>query len=340
MISTDTSLVYRTLKDDGINFQFIDQATLADTDEISSEDVLILPNLGRREFVLHRCNPKIIIWQIYPSVCTINKIQLFMLNVQMKKICKSGAFVSMDKLNYETISRELGWRIPKQIISLPIDHLDYKYNADNEKSIHRILNISYLGRALDWKAFPVIKLLQEIKNIPHKCFKLHIFTDIKDDFKTLLNPYLTDNVWVIYYEGYHGEHLLNEIVKMDIHFAMGISALEGAALGVPTLSAPYSHKKIQEDYKFHWLFEDIEGYAGESVEFGFNRLLGHSFPEIVKQVSNKETLKELSKRTYMSITAFSLDAVANQIKNVKTTLHLKDCHYRMVSYWRYRIIGK
>jgi hypothetical protein len=53
--------------------------------------------------------------------------------------------------------------------------------------------------------------------------------------------------------------------KIDMLFAMGTSALEGARLGVPVFLADYSYQKIARNYRFKHFFNNSEYSLGEEI---------------------------------------------------------------------------
>jgi hypothetical protein len=70
--------------------------------------------------------------------------------------------------------------------------------------------------------------------------------------------------------------------SLDILFAMGTSALEGARLGVPTALLDFSYGPVPADYRYRWLFdaEDFElgrlidaSRRGESSDLSLARML-------------------------------------------------------------------
>jgi glycosyltransferase involved in cell wall biosynthesis len=61
-------------------------------------------------------------------------------------------------------------------------------------------------------------------------------------------------------------HLLDQV---DVLFAMGTSALEGARLGVPVFLANFSYEKISRLYRFRFLFDDEGSLSlGEEITAG------------------------------------------------------------------------
>lgn len=330
LISKKTSLVYKTLMEQKVYFEHIEEDSLNDTKAMNNDDVLILPALSPRTFILHKYNPKILLWQIYPSTCIKSIVNKLMLRIQMRKAIANNAFISMDSICYETFIKETGLT-PNTIIPMPIDHMEYCYIPAHEGN--DVLNVSYLGRAVSWKMYALSRMIKDMGEIESQKFFVHVFTDDEKELQRLIGSNFPPNVHVKSYIGFHGKQLLQQMRNMDFHMAMGISTLEGAALGLPTLIASLSHKDITEGYKYRWLFEDIEHYAGDYVENDM-RKGGYSFSEIVSDLSSKQTKTELSQKCFEAVKPFTLESVGKAITSINTTLHLKDCHYRMMSYWK------
>lgn len=332
LISQETSLVYITLKEEKIPFEFIEENTINSTSQIRKADVLILPTLNTKTFILHKYNPKVIIWQIYPSLCVNSCVNKRIVKFQMRKVIRSNAFISMDKICYDTFYKEIGL-YPNQIIPMPIDHMKYQYKSDKSSFPKCSFNISYLGRAQDWKIYAVIRMLIDMCGLKDYSFHLHIFTDSQIVFKRMICKYIGPNTHVSFYEGYHGQRLLDMLSTMDIHYAMGISTLEGAALGIPTLIAPLSYGYVPNGFKYNWLYQDVEHYAG--VILSDNCPNGHStFEEVIKMVSVHKSALEISELCFQAVSGFSLEAIGESLQKVDTKLTLRDCHYRMISYWK------
>lgn len=336
LISQKTSLVYKVLNDEKILFDHIDENKIEETKLISSNDILIVPALNKKLFILDKFNPKILLWQIYPSICCSNKIKKLLLKFQFKKILKENGFISMDITCLNTISNELGLDFSKsKIVPMPIDHHEYKYSIQKSKVESKQINISYLGRAVIWKIQPLIRLLKDIHNLNDFDFIIHIFTDNSKIMNDLISPYITYNCKAIYYEGLYGDSLLNKLKNVDLHYAMGISAVEGSSLGIPTLVAPLSYNEIKDGYKYHWIYEDIEHYAGDLLENDLNKNIGHVLSEIITNIKDKDALNDISQKCFKSTEIFSLSAIEKELVNCKTTLKLRDCEKRMFSYWIY-----
>ena len=310
LISQKTSLVYKVLNDEKILFDHIDENKIEETKLISSNDILIVPALNKKLFILDKFNPKILLWQIYPSICCSNKIKKLLLKFQFKKILKENGFISMDITCLNTISNELGLDFSKsKIVPMPI--------------------------AVIWKIQPLIRLLKDIHNLNDFDFIIHIFTDNSKIMNDLISPYITYNCKAIYYEGLYGDSLLNKLKNVDLHYAMGISAVEGSSLGIPTLVAPLSYNEIKDGYKYHWIYEDIEHYAGDLLENDLNKNIGHVLSEIITNIKDKDALNDISQKCFKSTEIFSLSAIEKELVNCKTTLKLRDCEKRMFSYWIY-----
>lgn len=181
-------------------------------------------------------------------------------------------------------------------LPIPIDlnknntWLNYHDRSDN-------LTVGWLGNFADFKVPMLIKVLQDIDNIIKNKKKVINFLIIGEgELKNLILKNLKklndirDSVRFI--STIRGSKLDQELLKMDILFAMGTSALEGAKLGVPTILLDASYT-IPTFYKYKWIFETQNYSLGGllhkySHEISNNRLMGDIlFNSNYKEISAK-----------------------------------------------------
>lgn len=102
-----------------------------------------------------------------------------------------------------------------------------------------------------------------------------------------------------------GDELAEIIQSHDIGFAMGTSALEIAACGVPVVLLDASYGKVPASYRYQWLFESTGYCIGRSIDAASDKTLG-----------NKKTIKDL------------IDEIINDHENIRDLcyLHVKKYH--------------
>jgi len=157
--------------------------------------------------------------------------------------------------------------------------LDYHNKSDK-------LILGWLGNFADFKAPILIKVLQDIENVIKNKNKIIRFLIIGEgEFKGLIlkNLKKLSNIKksVQFIPTITGNKLEQELLKMDILFAMGTSALEGARLGVPTVLLNSSYK-IPISYKYKWIFETQNYSLGGLLHKYSSKIINkHSMEEIL-----------------------------------------------------------
>jgi hypothetical protein len=96
---------------------------------------------------------------------------------------------------------------------------------------------------------------------------------------------------------YSGTALDEYLVKnIDVLAAMGISALEGAKFGIPTILLDVSYGPIDGDYVFKWLYESSSYGLGDMIDESHFSKGNLSLDRIISQVRNDYAT--ISDRTY------------------------------------------
>lgn len=92
----------------------------------------------------------------------------------------------------------------------------------------------------------------------------------------------TDKIKINFLGEMRGHQLIDKLSSYDMGFAMGTSALEISACGVPVVLLDASYAKVPEAYKYQWLYES-KGYCiGRSIDAALDKTLG-----------NKKNIKEI-----------------------------------------------
>jgi hypothetical protein len=118
----------------------------------------------------------------------------------------------------------------------------------------------------------------------------------------------------------------------DIHYSMGIACIEGGALGIPTIIADSSIKDFPAAYRYRWLMEDLENYAGVAVNHE-KPLNGHKLDEMLRSTKDVDQLKHLSISTYECALNFSSPRIAKKIRGLKPKIHIGDVLKFLPFYW-------
>lgn len=221
------------------------------------------------------------------------------------------SFVAMDGENSDCISSYYGLntRIPLVPVPVIVPTLEelmisstfagYVSKADarrsNESEVSQVFTLAWYGRLADFKAYPLLYLISELgKSAPDTPLELLIIGD---------GPMRSEIQISCQHLGVNAKFLgslPNEEARIilqnqaDIVFAMGTSALEAAALYIPTVLVDASYKKINFPYGFAWLYETKSFTLGKFVN-KHSGAYGHSLESILEAAkSNYSSISEAS----------------------------------------------
>lgn len=141
-----------------------------------------------------------------------------------------------------------------------------------------VLNVVYIGRAVDWKVIPFLyglsKVIDQYSSYKIKC---NVYTDCKEEFVKLLPIFYLDlNCVLSFFDGFS----MDEIIKkedglVNLSIGMGTSQFELMIFGVPTLLIPaiVDDKRLSE-------FEPIWTHLLPPYVYGFDESTSSIFTEI------------------------------------------------------------
>ena len=193
-----------------------------------------------------------------------------------------------------------GYKLPVNNIKyIPVPGISESRLRRGHHIVGEACRLTYIGRGCEeWKVYPVIKILEDLNTIDMQ-FSLTILTDVNDLFQSMIMKYVPQNkVIVNYINGLSGkvmeEYLYN---NSDIHFSMGIAALDGAKLGVPTILCDASHQKFPDTYKYKWMFEakdySLADFINDETEFK-----GHTMREVLDEIYDDKQYMVLANNCY------------------------------------------
>lgn len=125
--------------------------------------------------------------------------------------------------------------------------------------------IAYIGRAVDWKMYPVKKLVSDLQELSIKA-KVIIYTDDSKKFSEFIDV-TSSKLKIEYKEGFWGEVLEKDVLdnQVVLGYSMGTAALDLAKLGIPTILADFSDKDFPSTYKYKFLHQAGIGNLGADV---------------------------------------------------------------------------
>jgi len=332
IIAKKNGLICETLRGLNVRFIHVDPDAVRMTREISREDLLIDFGTYPDFRDLAAMNPRILLWRVFSDIGCKKGLSSFLFRRTFSVLDRGDSLAFMDKIYYEAVCRELGKRFNQHILPLPII-LREKRQIMAEPGV--VIHITYIGRGSRiWKVKPVKKLAGDLRRISGQQFHLHIFTDTTELFEAELKGLTGGNVAVEYHLGYTMEPLSRKLSELsDLHYSMGMACLEGAILGIPTVIADTSYGDFPDGYKYRWLIEDMETYAGAFLEDA--PAGSHTLEEIIAAVRNPKERQRISDATYaLAVENFSSRKIAQEVERLQPRARIRDVVQFMPSYWR------
>lgn len=119
-----------------------------------------------------------------------------------------------------------------------------------------------------------------------------------------------------------GDYLKN---STDILFAMGISALDGARVGIPVVLLDFSYEPIKRDYVYKYLYQSERFILGSPITENHYCKGNDSLESILENLGSSYT-KVAEKTLAYYKTMHAPDFVSSSLMNVlnETTLHFSD----------------
>lgn len=204
----------------------------------------------------------------------------------LELLLKRKAIAFMDGPNVQFTEKALGVNIEgaRYIpILLPATHKTSQKQLDPSKP----LVAAWVGRIADFKIYSLLHTLNKISEWAlekQKPFHFKIIGDGNrmDELKNSIpkNDFLKVELYGTKSPQDMESILLNDV---DIVFAMGTSALEGARLGVPTVLLDFSYGPFPSNYNFNWIHESQNYSLGSPLDLlDLNR--GKSFHKLVNEL--------------------------------------------------------
>jgi hypothetical protein len=271
------SFIYKKLSQEGVDFEFKDLSKIKTSnisDYVRSDDVLIWFLFLTDVFYFKNANPRILVWNIFPS--DFNNLNRFVfINFKyftkslIKQLYHDNAIVFMDKTGIDNIKKIIKLDITNEML-LPVPVPECRNNNFvSNKSFHgsQCFQVTYIGRGVIWKYYPCIKILSDLSNTNGR-ISFHIVSQDIDYYRNRISKenIVTNNVDIHYHDDLDGKELSNFLLQnSDLHISMGTSCLEGGRLGVPSLLIDASYFKMPESYKYRWIFETENYCLGEVI---------------------------------------------------------------------------
>lgn len=306
----------------------------------NENDCLVITSLKNEILELKKANPKIFFYQVYPdTLLRLNSFKHFnfkFLNRHLvKKMFQKDAVAIMDLYPKNEVLKKLQLtRYNPPILPVFVEgpyQNSYKINDTID-----CLKVTYIGRAAGFKIYPAIKIYKDLAKssaLYFNQFEFHIITDKIYQFKTEFFKEVDENATNVYFhDNLSGADLTKFLCNNNIHlhFGMGISVLEGAKNGIPSVIVDASYVKLPNDYRYRWLF-DTEGYEVGQIldnDYIYNES-SYLMVDLLEKFKNEDFRSEFSEKTYKFILDnFSEDAFLENfiLYNSNTKMSLSDVY--------------
>lgn len=160
-----------------------------------------------------------------------------------------------------------------------------------------VIKLGWVGRLSDFKISILNRVVVDAFRFSNENEKKVEFYIVGDGEYASSLIDLSSNFFTIHRVSYIKPSELNGfLLSLDMLFAMGTSALDGAKLGVPTIRLDYSYLEIPKSYRYKFFYE-IHGFSlGERVGGSCFQNGNHSFDDLM--VEWEINMKEMSRKSY------------------------------------------
>ena len=205
----------------------------------------------------------------------------------------------------------------EEVRYLQITNLDKTLEARSEIVNQNEMNIGWLGRISEEKAYSLLNVIENADVYSERYGKkivLHIIGEGPKE--NLIKGYRkkSENLEILFLGTKIGEELDHYLMNsIDVLFAMGTSCFEGAQLKLPTVLVGASFQRIKRDYKYKWLY-NTEGYSLGGYANKENN--PYSFEEIMNEIyirNRKGIIGEKNYRYYVD--NHSISKVSEMLMN-------------------------
>ena len=348
-------MINSELNNANVNVELIDIGTLNFNEinkYVSDKDVFVIFSFLEAYHHFLKVNPKLIYYNINDTLCEIGRYK-FGINTKgnskklIDTLVKKKALALMDDTGSRSAVKKLKLIIYNPFfLPIPVAVPTQNNYLLSSVKIASEIKFSYIGRSVDWKIFPLKKILDDIVSVKGMGKKI-IFSIVVDDIEALLN--MLD---IRSYEHYNFikikivEKLLPSEIKQfllqnaDISFGMGTTALESAQTGIPTILMDYAFNEFPPGYKYKWLYETECFSLGKNLNDTVDKnSSGLTMGELLHNISENNAYLSLQSEnnfTYI-MQNHCVDKVVDRLIMISTAtaFSFKDAKKHILFYWRF-----
>lgn len=218
----------------------------------------------------------------------------------LKQTLANQALVFMDGPNYFATKYCLGTKIESPVF-LPIlikNPSNVSLKPTNKDNNANSIRACWLGRIADFKIYSLLRVADDLKEAAAKQnIKIQLTIIGSGDREHILKEIISTSEFFTYELIPNvATHQLDQFLaeKVDVLFAMGTSALEGAKIALPTVSVDFSYRPILAGYKYRFIYEAENYSLGDIISENIKN--EHSMSDIL--TIYKQSSSEIADKCY------------------------------------------
>ena len=301
---------------------------------VNNEDILVITSFDQFLYNFLKASPKVIYYNLsqYVSKIAAYKFGLnfkFLGRKLIENLDNKHAFAAMDSGRFRETEEFYNYQIINKYY-LPVA-LDTSFSNNYDYKISESISFGYIGRSVDWKMMPLLKILEDVYK-----------TGIEANFHLIISSYqellrfipihkFQDRITFIIKESLPYDELNKYIVdnSIDVAFGMGTSILDFAKHGIPSIVVDYSTNLIPVNYKYIWLHNTRYFGLGDDISKHYiENDKGFAINELILKIKNDPNfLTNISKLDYNYVThyhniSYFVDELHKQAD--RTSFYLKE----------------
>lgn len=148
-----------------------------------------------------------------------------------------------------------------------------------------LLKLGWIGRIADFKINILNKVITDAFHYGNNHKQKIIFHVVGDgEYSKQLVNYKSEYFSIEYVDYIKPSHLAQYMLKLDMIFVMGTTALDSSRIGVPTVRLDYSFSKVSDDYLYKMIYE-VQGFSlGENLDGQCFSKGAHTFNALMESV--------------------------------------------------------
>lgn len=189
----------------------------------------------------------------------------------VRSLTKNNKIAVMDGACAQALQKYYGAsNISYLPVYCPNEMFVYSKLGVNRPSLSQHINVVWLGRIdLDFKIHILRRLYDDLLKYSNESSGSIEFTvvGVGQGLELIQKEFKRNDNLIINFVGLKtGKELTDIIDNSDIGFAMGASAVELAARGLPTILLDFSYTEIPKNYRYNWLFNSSNYTLGRDID--------------------------------------------------------------------------